>query len=99
MSGVDGPDAGLIHARPATRWTRSESAVWRTVMDDLIVTAVDGDQPPFAVSGGAWLWTVLAQSTTLAELAEALGAGDRIDELEALLGRLADAGVVERADR
>ncbi len=99
MPGAERPDTGLIHTRPATRWTRSESALWRIVMDDLIVAAADGDQPPFAVSGGARLWTVLAESTTLAELAEELGAGARIEELEGLLDQLADAGVVERADR
>lgn len=98
MATVERDTALLTGDSRSNRWRRSERALWRIVMDDAVVVRVDSDQPPFALSGGARLWRLLAEPRSLDELAEDLGAGGHAGGLEGLLDSLTDAGVVERIE-
>ena len=88
------------HNRAASPgWVRSANALWRVTLDDVVLAAADRDDPPFAVSGGAPLWRLLASGGTAEDLAASLGAEGQEVDLERLLVSLAEAGLVERVVR
>lgn len=51
----------------AERWQRRETALWRIVLDDVVVLA-EGERDVFALAGGAELWRRLERPRTLQEL-------------------------------
>jgi hypothetical protein len=79
------------------RWRRSEHALWREALDDVVVADRRGREEPFALAGGASLWRALAEPVALEDVPVAAG------EASALAGLLEDLrrrGVVDRlADR
>lgn len=78
------------------RWRRSDSVLWRVVLDDAVLLPTDGDHEPFALAGGRRLWEALAESRRLDELVSILGATAMEKNLAELLTSLVEAGVVER---
>ncbi|MGH9115188.1 MAG: hypothetical protein ACRDWW_05090 [Acidimicrobiales bacterium] len=88
--------------RDSAQWTRSEAALWRVVLDDVVVLAPRGEEP-FALAGGAALWSSLAEPRTVDDLVGGLapdGATPTTDGPEdgvrRLLAELERAGAVER---
>lgn len=79
----------------AQLWRRSPATLWRVVLDDVVVAAVDDDKPPLALSGGAHLWQALAEPRSLDELLDDSTVGHRRQEMQALLQSLVDARLVE----
>lgn len=80
---------------------RAESALFREVLDDVVILVPGAEPEPFAVAGGAALWRLLERPRTTGEVLEALTAGLAVPtkgkaELEGLLARLTDAGAVDR---
>lgn len=90
----DGVPVAYGEGRP--KWKRSDKALWRTPLGDLVVVALETASEPFALSGGARLWTLLAKPRSLDQLAEGLGAVDAVRELLDLLLSMEETGVVER---
>jgi hypothetical protein len=80
------------------KWRRSETVLWRLVLDDVVLLGRTGAEP-FALAGGAALWALLAQPRRVDELVAALSEGHdptTEQELGTLLEDLKDAGAVER---
>lgn len=82
----------------APLWRRSPSALWRTVLDDAVLAPVNGEDQPFALTGGARLWDLLSEPRSLDELTGALGAEGEPQALEDLLLSLWQAHVVEQVE-
>jgi hypothetical protein len=80
------------------RWRRSETALWRVVLDDAVILGPGHDEP-VALAGGAALWALLAEPLTIDELTARLGAADPAADpaagLAALLTELSQSGAVE----
>jgi hypothetical protein len=80
------------------RWRRSETVLWRLVLDDAVLLGPTSPEP-FALAGGAGLWMLLAEPRRLDELMAALSGGNdptSEKDLASLLKDLADLGAVER---
>jgi hypothetical protein len=80
------------------RWRRSKTVLWRFVLDDAVLLC-PGRAEPFALAGGARLWTLLDEPLRIDELLAALSAEQESNsekDLARLLGDLAEAGAVER---
>jgi hypothetical protein len=80
------------------RWQRSETVLWRLVLDDAVLLGPTSPDP-FALAGGAGLWALLAEPRRVDELVAALSKGNdptTEKELASLLKDLADFGAVER---
>lgn len=81
-------------------WVRSGDALWRTVLDDVVLVAAGGGHEPIAVSNGASLWNLLAQPRTVKELG--IGMAGLTDpervrhQLTDLLSELERLGLVSR---
>ena len=71
--------------------------LWRDVMDDVVVLASVGDGDPIVLTDGSGLWQLLDEPRTLDELGAQLGSAAPHKDLDALLSRLSDAGVVVRS--
>lgn len=82
----------------APRWRRSPTSLWRTVLDDAVLAPVDGEDQPFALTGGARLWDLLSEPRALDELTGALGAEGEPQAMEELLISLCQARVVEQVE-
>ncbi len=80
------------------RWRRSETVLWRLVLDDAVLLGPTSPDP-FALAGGAVLWALLAEPRRVDELVAALSEGNDPapeKDLAALLQELASTGTVER---
>jgi hypothetical protein len=70
-------------------------------MDDVVILVPGPDAEPFALAGGAALWSLLDEARTTHELLSALTADLTVGvmaeaELDGLLARLAEVGAVDR---
>jgi hypothetical protein len=81
----------------AATWTRGAGVLWRGVLNDVVVLAAAGDGDPIVLTGGSGLWQLLGEPRTLGELGAQLASTAPHSELDALLCRLSDAGVVVRS--
>jgi hypothetical protein len=80
------------------RWRRSETVLWRLVLDDAVLLGPASSEP-FALAGGAGLWALLAEPRRLDELVAAVSESNdptTKKDLASLLEDLASLGVVER---
>jgi hypothetical protein len=80
------------------RWRRSETVLWRLVLDDAVLLTPTSSEP-FALAGGAGLWALLAVPRRVEELVAALSEGNdpaTEKDLAGLLEDLAGSGAVER---
>jgi hypothetical protein len=82
----------------AATWTRGEAVLWRGVLDDVVVLAAAGDGDPIVLTGGDGLWQLLGKPRTLGELGAQLASAAPHEDLNALLSRLSDFGIVVRAE-
>ena len=83
------------------KWKRDEAVLFRVALDDVVILVPGADPEPFALSGGAALWRLLAREVTTDELLGELTDGmttvtEGEAELDHLLARLADMGAVDR---
>ena len=99
MPATSGRD-GLTGQPPASScmWIRSASAVWRNVLDDVMVADGQGHDHPFALAGGLQLWQHLGTPHTAAELAVLLDTDQAgaVEAVEQLLVELCGRGIVRR---
>jgi hypothetical protein len=81
-------------------WVRSTYAVWRNVLDDIVVADGQGEEPPYALAGGSRLWQYLVTARTSTELAALLETSQAgaAEALEQLLVDLWRRGIVRRSD-
>ncbi|MGH9056299.1 MAG: hypothetical protein ACRDYY_10645 [Acidimicrobiales bacterium] len=84
------------------QWRRSEAALWRMALDDVVVLAPWGEEP-FALAGGAALWSSLAEPRTVCDLVGRLApdgaapeTGGPGDDVRRLLAELERSAAVER---
>lgn len=91
-SAVDDPIAG------ATRLVRAPGALWRRLLDGVLVLAPDQDEPLHITAPGDVVWELLAEPITVDELIEELAelygtpAGTVSADLEPLLATLRESG-------
>ena len=84
--------------RRPERWRRSDAVLWREVLDDAVLLP-PGATEVVALTGGAGLWEVLKQPSTIVELVRVLGTTDEAGTTESLvrlLDELSAAGALER---
>ena len=97
------PDVGSeTDTREGTCWRRSERVLWREVLGDVVLVRADSESDPFALAGGAALWSLLAEERDLPSLLASMDVqpGDyevKADEFQVLLRELEHVGVVERS--
>lgn len=75
------------------RWRRSERAIWREALDDVVVADGRGCEAPFALAGGARLWRALSEPVGIGDLPVIEGETHALSEL---LEDLCQRGVVDR---
>ena len=86
--------------RSSRSWRRSDSVLWRQILDDVVLLPSESDLDPFALAGGAELWSLLRERRDLSALIASLYPGvqsseTRRDELLLLLSDLERTGAVE----
>lgn len=85
-------------------WVRSEGALWRVVLNDVVLAAAGSDKEPMALSGGAALWETLETPTSWPELgrefSDASGPSESggVEGLHHLLLELSRLELVRRVD-
>lgn len=87
--------------RGSWKWRRVEAVLYREALDDVVILVPGPEPEPFALSGGAQLWRLLEEPRTTSDLLMGLHVAvedlaEKEGELDALLGRLADSGAVDR---
>lgn len=98
------PEAGYeTDTREGTCWRRSERVLWREVLGDVVLVRADGDSDPFALAGGAALWSLLAERRDMSSLLASMDVqpGDyevKAEEFRVLLRELEHIGVVDGSD-
>ena len=97
---TDARGAQLLHESPPARWSRASGAVWRSSLDQVIVSVPGSDELLVLTGTAADLWHALAESTTVDALSRRMadafdGSADTIAaDLTAALQDLATQGAV-----
>ena len=93
-----------VGAGSDARFVRSPHVLQRRTLDTFVLLGVDAAQPVVVGGTGAYVWTLLAEARTIAELVEVLAEHYEGDpavitaDVVALLETFVEGGVVLRID-
>jgi hypothetical protein len=87
---------------PPERWQRRPEVLWRRSLDAVLFLPPDEPEPLVLAGSGPAVWELLVEPCTIEGITDVLAGAYEVDaatvaaDVEAVIGRLAELGAIER---